>query len=809
METYEFKQARAVWIKTEENKAVYNQFAGFYTELNVKKAERITIEVAARSYYRLYINGSICADGPARTSKGYCRVDEIMKEITAEETGKITVALEVLAIDKPEKYSNDCTLEPGMLVVEICGEDGRVLSATGTKAWRGKNLKYRRLLVETMSHSRGITEWYDLNEKSRSWIAGQPGELQDMEETVHVKDEPVYLKRRAPYPTYRVHMFDGLQRVTDRKTAPEIDPGMVITLSKMMNREWYGQIPEENYFLEAVCKEKDAPFTGIYRREKKKKEYQKDVMTTEASSGENDFSMVWSRRESELGFIEFTVNTESTCVIDMVNSDHVTLKGEVKGNTYVTRYCLEKGTYHLTTMEPKLTRYVKLIFRTNGKVKVEDPKILEYTYPDENTGWFECDDGDLNRIYDASRKTLRLNTLDIFMDCPQRERGGWLCDSQFTSYGAWQMFGDLSVEKDFIENFMLTDPDEMEHAFFPEVYPGSKKDPGDPGIENWSFWLITELADYYDRSGDNSFVEACRGRVSRFIEGVLSRRGESGLLEGLNTLFVDWSLSNRDFCLKPISIPNNCLAVHMLEQAYWLYGVEEWKKAAGEMREIIEKLDEMPGIFGGGGDGAVYQNGQLRRTDCATESGAALELWSGFHKNDRRYIRRFVDSMGYSPRFRPDPNVGRSNLFIGLMIRFSVLAKMGEIDALVREMKDLYLSEMRIGSGTLFENYSGFSGCHGFNAAAGAFLTNYVLGLGEPKQRTKTIRISPNPRNLFWAAGRARCEDGEITMNWNADHVTHELEINLQMPKGWKAEYHIPFALTAWKIRVNGEQLKK
>lgn len=37
METYEFKQARAVWIKTEENKAVYNQFAGFYTELNVKK----------------------------------------------------------------------------------------------------------------------------------------------------------------------------------------------------------------------------------------------------------------------------------------------------------------------------------------------------------------------------------------------------------------------------------------------------------------------------------------------------------------------------------------------------------------------------------------------------------------------------------------------------------------------------------------------------------------------------------------------------------------------------------------------------
>ena len=42
---------------------------------------------------------------------------------------------------------------------------------------------------------------------------------------------------------------------------------------------------------------------------------------------------------------------------------------------------------------------------------------------------------------------------------------------------------NLSVEKDFIENFMLTDPDEMEHAFFPEVYPGSKKIPVIPELK--------------------------------------------------------------------------------------------------------------------------------------------------------------------------------------------------------------------------------------------------------------------------------------------------------------------------------------
>jgi hypothetical protein len=68
------------------------------------------------------------------------------------------------------------------------------------------------------------------------------------------------------------------------------------------------------------------------------------------------------------------------------------------------------------------------------------------------------------------------------MDCPQRERGGCLCDSRFTSMGVWQMFGDLSVQKDFIENFMLTDLDEMWYAFYSEVYPGSKGTSGDIGM---------------------------------------------------------------------------------------------------------------------------------------------------------------------------------------------------------------------------------------------------------------------------------------------------------------------------------------
>lgn len=151
------------------------------------------------------------------------------------------------------------------------------------------------------------------------------------------------------------------------------------------------------------------------------------------------------------------------------------------------------------------------------------------------------------------------------------------------------MFGDLSVEKDFLENFMLTDGKAYERGFFPEVYPGRKRKMSDIGISNWSYWLLLELEEYVHRSGDRAFVEKSRERVSACVEGMLSYRGESGLLENLPDQFVDWSIANKPFNLYPISVANNCLAVYALEKMAELYGVENWKKAAEEMRSTIGK----------------------------------------------------------------------------------------------------------------------------------------------------------------------------------------------------------------------------
>ena len=54
---YIFKQAKPVWGTDLKNR--YNQFLGFYAE--IKEHRKIRIAIAARSSYRLFVNGKLYA----------------------------------------------------------------------------------------------------------------------------------------------------------------------------------------------------------------------------------------------------------------------------------------------------------------------------------------------------------------------------------------------------------------------------------------------------------------------------------------------------------------------------------------------------------------------------------------------------------------------------------------------------------------------------------------------------------------------------------------------------------------------------
>ena len=68
---------------------------------------------------------------------------------------------------------------------------------------------------------------------------------------------------------------------------------------------------------------------------------------------------------------------------------------------------------------------------------------------------YHSEDPVLNSICRAGVRTFAHNAVDLYTDCPSRERAGWLCDSYFTAKTEYALTGKCVVEKNFLENFLL------------------------------------------------------------------------------------------------------------------------------------------------------------------------------------------------------------------------------------------------------------------------------------------------------------------------------------------------------------------
>jgi alpha-L-rhamnosidase len=145
---------------------------------------------------------------------------------------------------------------------------------------------------------------------------------------------------------------------------------------------------------------------------------------------------------------------------------------------------LKPGSYEIESIEPYTMRYLKL-FTMAGECEVSAIYLREYVCPDASRAQFAASDERLNRLFAAGRETFRQNAVDIFMDCPSRERAGWLCDSFFTARVAQDLCGDTRIEKNFLENFAL--PPSFAHlpeGMLPMCYPADHND--GVFIPNWA-----------------------------------------------------------------------------------------------------------------------------------------------------------------------------------------------------------------------------------------------------------------------------------------------------------------------------------
>ncbi|MBQ7379484.1 MAG: hypothetical protein IJW70_07410 [Clostridia bacterium] len=818
MNIVKFETAKAVFYPytPEEYARVMREDAvgqyGFYYALDLSEycsedgelmLSGITARLTARNFYRLYINGEMIMHGPARTAHGYARVDEV--DVTWYlEPGMNHIAIEVVAYGHQHpiynRYSNDCTMEDGMVIAELCC-DGRVLCATGREDWQVCHVNARVPVSERISHSRECTEIYCMDDQYYLWKVGKSAFVP----AALVGNEPVYLLHEALQPTLEESFFDDLVGFG----SCHIDANKKIEpLFYEQHSPAYEALSEHPT---ADCRRTvDTAFGGVCA------EYGDEGLML---WGDEGMYATFDGGESRVGFVRLVVSCEKAGVIDVVHSELLDTDGSIPYyHNVVARLHLPAGLTEFIAFEPCLVRYVKLYFRGTGAVSVHSLSVLDYAYPDEHRTSFSCSDENINRLYAAAKKTLLLNTLDIFMDCPERERGGWLCDSLWTARAAALMLSDPRVEREFIETFLLTPAEGMFHGFFPEVYPGLKSDYRSmTGITTWSFWLGCEIAEYISRTGDIAFRDEYAPRVEAFVSGTRDFVGKSGLLENLPWLFIDWSQSNWGENNQPVSTAANALYAYMLCQLGKTFARDDWTAEGENVRKILRDavmdgreacdVGYIPDSF------AVDENGGLHSRGKYSEAAMYTALWSGlFAKGEAPMLERAVkQKMGPAPVYAKDPMVGTSNLFIGLCIRLDMLTRFGAYDKMYEDMLAIYMPQLKEGPGTLWENemIDTSSRCHGFAAHVGVHLLRDVLGLGIPcfdarGEGEKHIEITPHICGLRWARGTHETPDGLIALEWRYDGEHFALSGSL--PAGYTYTLSLPSeirALEAECVKVN------
>lgn len=771
---------------------------GFYKSIifSNEQMDDIRIAITAQNIYRLYINEKIIMQGPRRTAHGYLRVDEInISKYLCE--GENHIAVELVEYGNMYNgYSNDSTLEDGMLILEIYSKGRRIFS-TGIDDMNAMRLDYREKKSERISHSREAVEIYNINEGNSAWRMGGGQYVK----AAAVEVDKTYLCTDVLLPTLENHKFENIVSYG----SCEIDREKKF---KKEHYEWGDYFEKYGESVYTDCRQTvDMPPASV-RVIKNNGEI--------CVSGDSDSYIMLDMGKSIVGLL--CVDIESSGgTVDFVHTEMLDKKGDMPYYYGTVSRIRTDGNIKHIFFEAGLYRYLKIYFRGCKNIKIKDISVLEYSYPDENRCSFLCNDENINNLYKAAKATLLLNTLDVFMDCPDRERGGWLCDSLWTARAASLMLADDRVEREMLETFLITDKDKMYKGFYPEVYPANKNNYHEfTGITTWSFWLMCELCEYVKRTGDNNFAIEFKDRVNAFVNGSMTYIGDSGMLENLPFVFVDWSMANDAINVYPISTAANALYAYTLENLGELYDNQAWIDTAKGVRESLRRTIEqnesgvnIPDSFERNSDGKIVKRGNT------TEACTFTSLWAGlYNKEDNLPLVNFArDHMGTCPKYPSDLAIGKSNLFIGLCIRLDMLARFGYYDTMFKDMLDIYMWQLKEGPGTLWEcNYIDTSSrCHGFSSHVGVHLLRDVVGFADINKKEGYIKISPHICSLEWARGCVEIDGYMSCVEWRYD--SDEFFLSVDIPKNYKYSVKLPDEAKRVghlnvKVYVNGKRLQ-
>lgn len=701
-----FEKAKPIWIEGRE--AEKNIFCGFKTVIDQfdvdDQKKSIILRITGASLYRVFVNGVFTGFGPARAAHGYYRMDEWNIADNSSQS-PLVVAIEVAGYNINSYYLLD---QPSFIQAEILVNQ-EVVKYTSQEnsdficgAIEGKVQK-----VQRYSFQRTFVECYRLKENFDSWRKNPDIYLKSYKCIESAKRE--YLDRNITYPTFQKHnslniMDCGKVLIVTKETCfkdrslTDIGP----KLKGYKECELEIQLTREAQDIVTISTDKTVrPFCGDNGEKLIPVLDEKAYLTIDFGINKTGFisSKISCKEKTTLYFLFDEI---------LVNNDVDFLRLQCAN---IIKYELDAGEYSLLAFEPYTMKYLKIVC-ASGSCVINEIAIIEYTSSIEIIAKFKQEERKSSKIIEAAIETFKQNSVDLFMDCPSRERAGWLCDSFFLGRVEYCLTGQSVIERNFLENYALPDHFEfLPDGMLPMCYPADHYDGN--FIPNWALWFVIELEEYFERTKDEILVNQLKGKMDSLLAYFIRFENELELLENLEGwVFVEWSHAND--LTQDINFPTNMLYSAALSALGRLYDDQKLIEKSDRIKNAINNLSFDGDFFV---DNAVRENGVIRLSGERTEvcqyyafffSIANPETHSGLWNIIRK---EFGPSRKKSNKY---PDIAFANAFIGSYLRLDILSVNGFKEQVMQEIED-YFYNMAETTGTLWEHDSTLASCnHGF-----------------------------------------------------------------------------------------------
>ena len=741
--------------------------------------------ISADSRYVLWVNGHEVGRGPARSQPYRQRCDsyDLAPFLSM---GRNVIAVLVTYYGRPMSFWQPAPAgsnTDAALVFEAQVGDRMLVS---DESWRVQRSDAWSLLAGTHAGEGVPVEIVDAREVPRGWREVDFDDSDWRQAPLLPAIHPASLGETRP-PTYPFNRL--LPRGISQLGGERVGPARVLDSSTRTAPEWINDHP--------VTRVTQALLEEIIRTGSPELPTSFDIAPGEVHVFSVDFGRIVA------GFVELDLEAPPGTAVDMHYREKVfrpELAWSGEDPETGARYVAAGLDDEFAALEINGLRYLHLVVHADqaASVTLKRLEVREYLYPRTGGAYFRSDDPRLDALYQAGIRTVQLNSLDSYTDCPTREQRAWVGDAV-----VHQMV-DLATNEDWglARNYLELSDSPRPDGIFPMVVASDIEASGGLTIPDWSLSWIHGLHIQYWHDGD---LEAVRRhlpsaeRVLRWYTSYLDERGTIADVPEWN--LVDWAsifLTGRSSILTALwarglaEFAELSDAVGNSGSALWASGLYQSAAKGYEDFWDSDRGLYVDHILNGRRQSAASQVAQASAiisglapkerwgplVDAMTDSARlVVRSWVGSETGGYDH-ERFAQQMRGIQQIDWDPQ--REMVIAEPFFSYAVH------DAVARAGRaELLIDLIRRWEEFLVDGYDTFGECwgwgtpvHGWSSTPTRDLVWYVLGITPAEPGYRQVRVAPRLGRLREAAGAVPTPHGLVTVRVSGA----EVEIDSPVP---------------------------